>query len=188
MHLGQDRHTWFPRLLQKTGSDERGLKKTLKLGRGREPSIIHLVLSISSTSSNLPRFPSRQHKMTTTARSGSPTDEELLHIDDRRVYGYDPLAKPALIKYGAYKRLASITDPVYRLIRADIEPTRESRLTISRARHVAASIIQNHDDRILVIVGPCSIHSVEQAIEYAKLLKSHLHRWDGLQIVMRTYL
>ena len=39
--------------------------------------------------------------MTTTARSGSPTDEELLHIGDRRVYGYDPLAQPALIKYGA---------------------------------------------------------------------------------------
>jgi len=106
--------------------------------------------------------------MTTTARAGTPTDDELLHIDDRRVHGYDPLVQPALIKY-------------------EIQPSKESRLTISRARHVAASIIQNHDDRVLVIVGPCSIHSTEQAIEYAKLLKSHLHRWDALQIIMRTY-
>ena len=74
------------------------------------------------------------------------------------------------------------------LSRAEVQPSRESRLTISRARHAAASIIQNHDDRVLVIVGPCSIHSTEQAIEYAKLLKSHLDRWDGLQIVMRAYL
>lgn len=41
---------------------------------------------------------------------------------------------------------------------------------------------------MLVIVGPCSIHSPEQAIEYAKLLKSQIHKWDDLQIVMRTYL
>ncbi len=51
--------------------------------------------------------------MTTTARSGSPTDEELLHIDDRRVYGYDPLAQPALIKYGAYQRLTIIANTSY---------------------------------------------------------------------------
>jgi hypothetical protein len=43
--------------------------------------------------------------MTTTARVGTPTDQELLHIDDRRVCGYDPLAQPALIKYGEYNRL-----------------------------------------------------------------------------------
>ena len=51
--------------------------------------------------------------MTTTARSGSPTDEELLHIDDRRVYGYDPLAQPALIKYGACQLLVVLTDLSY---------------------------------------------------------------------------
>ena len=51
--------------------------------------------------------------MTTTARSGSPTDEELLHIDDRRVYGYDPLAQPALIKYGAYQRLIVVSSTPY---------------------------------------------------------------------------
>jgi 3-deoxy-7-phosphoheptulonate synthase len=130
--------------------------------------------------------------MTTTARAGTPTDDELLHIDDRRVHGYDPLVQPALIKYGEYNHSKSleITSPIQPtdLSRTEIQPSKESRLTISRARHVAASIIQNHDDRVLVIVGPCSIHSTEQAIEYAKLLKSHLHRWDALQIIMRTYL
>lgn len=52
--------------------------------------------------------------MTTTARSGSPTDEELLHIDDRRVFGYDPLAQPALIKYGVYWRPVIITLTAHR--------------------------------------------------------------------------
>lgn len=58
---------------------------------------------------------------------------------------------------------------------ADTQPSIECCLTISRARHAAASIIQSHDDRVLVIVGPCLTHSPEQAIEYAKLLKSQLH-------------
>jgi len=106
--------------------------------------------------------------MTTTARSSTPTEDELLKMDDRRVRAYDALAQPAHIK-------------------DEIKLSRESRLTIARARHAAASIIHNHDDRVLVIVGPCSIHSTEQAIVYAKLLKSQLPRWDGLQIIMRTY-
>ncbi len=50
--------------------------------------------------------------MTTTARVGTPTDQELLHIDDRRVSGYDPLAQPALIKYGEYNQLPPIPDTV----------------------------------------------------------------------------
>jgi len=52
--------------------------------------------------------------MTTTARVGTPTDQELLNIDDRRVSGYDPLAQPALIKHGEYTRLPPIPYIVYR--------------------------------------------------------------------------
>ena len=72
------------------------------------------LLSCVSSSHYLPRFLLDTLKMTTTARSGSPTDEELLHIDDRRVYGYDPLAQPALIKYGVYWRPVIITLTAHR--------------------------------------------------------------------------
>ena len=58
------------------------------------------------------------------------------------------------------------------------------RQVIARARYAAARIIAGHDDRLVVIVGPCSIHSTEQAMTYAKLLKEAMPKWDGLLIIM----
>lgn len=45
-------------------------------------------------------------------------------------------------------------------------------------------------DRLLVIVGPCSIHDTEQAKEYASRLRKQVQdgRWGGLEVVMRVYL
>lgn len=45
-------------------------------------------------------------------------------------------------------------------------------------------------DRLLIVVGPCSIHDPEQAKEYAKLLRAGVQegRWPGLEVVMRVYL
>jgi 3-deoxy-7-phosphoheptulonate synthase len=60
--------------------------------------------------------------------------------------------------------------------------------TISEARTAAADVIAGRDDRVLVIVGPCSIHNPDQALEYAKLLKSKLPQWSNLVIIMRAYL
>jgi hypothetical protein len=95
------------RLLQKVGPERTWAVKD----RSRYPPTAFLP---PQSSQKRPPFPSIQRKMTTTARTGSPTDEELLHIDDRRVYGYDPLAQPALIKYGAYQPLVVITGSLYR--------------------------------------------------------------------------
>ncbi|KAG7087488.1 hypothetical protein E1B28_013450 [Marasmius oreades] len=91
------------------------------------------------------------------------------HIQDRRVIGYDPLVQPALLKHEV---IASI----------------ESLRTIAAARYNASKIIAGSDDRVLVIVGPCSIHSPEQALEYARLLKQQLPNWPNLLIIMRAYL
>lgn len=50
-------------------------------------------------------------------------------------------------------------------------------------------MITQTSDRILVIVGPCSIHDPEAAIEYARLLLGVKERLkDDLVIVMRAYL
>lgn len=60
--------------------------------------------------------------------------------------------------------------------------------TVYQARQEAHRIIKGEDDRLLVIVGPCSIHDTEAAHEYAdrlSVLKEELK--DNLQIVMRVY-
>jgi 3-deoxy-7-phosphoheptulonate synthase len=49
-------------------------------------------------------------------------------------------------------------------------------------------IMQRDDDRLLVIMGPCSIHDPIAAVEYARKLKAERDRFAGtLEIVMRVY-
>jgi len=56
--------------------------------------------------------------------------------------------------------------------------------TRRRIRHV----MQGKDDRLLVIMGPCSIHDPAAALEYARKLKEQRDRYaDTLEIVMRVY-
>lgn len=57
-----------------------------------------------------------------------------------------------------------------------------------RTRAAIHNILQSRDDRLLVIVGPCSIHDVLAAREYAGRLKAqHDRLHDELLIVMRVY-
>lgn len=59
---------------------------------------------------------------------------------------------------------------------------------IVQARERIARIIHGDDKRLLVVVGPCSIHDTEAAIEYANRLKPLRDRYSGtLEIVMRVY-
>ena len=56
------------------------------------------------------------------------------------------------------------------------------------ARHNIHRILTGEDDRLLVIVGPCSIHDPTAAVEYAKRLKVvRTALGDDLHIVMRMY-
>ena len=60
--------------------------------------------------------------------------------------------------------------------------------TVKQARFEAEQIINRKDDRLLVIVGPCSIHDVEAAKEYAvKLKELELELKQDLCILMRVY-
>ena len=59
---------------------------------------------------------------------------------------------------------------------------------VSNTRKVIHNIINNQDDRLLVVIGPCSIHDTEAAIDYAKRLKPLREKYaDTLEIVMRVY-
>ena len=60
--------------------------------------------------------------------------------------------------------------------------------TVHDSRMAAHEIIHGHDDRLLVIVGPCSIHDPKAAMEYAERLIAERCRLAGdLEIIMRVY-
>ena len=59
---------------------------------------------------------------------------------------------------------------------------------ISESRLQISNIIHKKDNRILLIVGPCSIHNIEEAKEYAIRLKSLAEfASKKIMVVMRTY-
>ncbi|MGS2720589.1 3-deoxy-7-phosphoheptulonate synthase [Paraglaciecola aestuariivivens] len=68
-------------------------------------------------------------------------------------------------------------------------PVSESALKIIQtSRQVISDILQRKDHRFLVICGPCSIHDIDAAKEYAlKLKELHESCKDTLYIVMRVY-
>ncbi|KPI43800.1 Phospho-2-dehydro-3-deoxyheptonate aldolase, tyrosine-inhibited [Cyphellophora attinorum] len=92
------------------------------------------------------------------------------HPEDTRVLGYDPLIPPALLQ-------------------SEIPPTYTSQATVAKGRRDCKAIIHQTSDRLLVMVGPCSIHDPATALEYAHLLLPLAHRLrNDLCIIMRAYL
>jgi 3-deoxy-7-phosphoheptulonate synthase len=60
--------------------------------------------------------------------------------------------------------------------------------TVYHARHEIQRILHGDDDRLLVVVGPCSVHDPVAAMEYAKRLAAVREQLsDRLMIVMRVY-
>lgn len=71
---------------------------------------------------------------------------------------------------------------------AEYPMTEAAAQTVHKTRAAIADILDGKDDRLLVVVGPCSIHNVEAALEYADLLKTaREHFADELLLVMRVY-
>ncbi|KAF2712373.1 3-deoxy-7-phosphoheptulonate synthase [Pleomassaria siparia CBS 279.74] len=90
--------------------------------------------------------------------------------DDVRVLGYDPLIPPALLS-------------------SEIPIPPHAETTIIKGRKDAIDIITQRDDRLLVMVGPCSIHDPATAIEYCKRLKELADKLNkDIAIIMRAYL
>ncbi|KAL4401796.1 3-deoxy-7-phosphoheptulonate synthase [Malassezia pachydermatis] len=94
----------------------------------------------------------------------------VVYAQDSRVSGYEPLISPMLLTH-------------------ELPVTDKAKNTIAKGRYEAAQVVHGKDDRLLVIVGPCSIHDVDQAKEYARRIKEKYdERWkDGLVVVMRAY-
>ncbi len=61
-------------------------------------------------------------------------------------------------------------------------------LLVERTRREIGAVLHARDDRLLVVVGPCSIHDREQALQYARQLQAERARLgDTLLLVMRVY-
>ena len=90
-------------------------------------------------------------------------------IDDTRIDAVRPLITPALLM----EKLPG-SDATLALV--------------ERSREEIARVLQGEDHRLLVVVGPCSIHDHDQALQYAaQLLAAAAPLADALLVVMRTY-
>ncbi|QIZ75588.1 3-deoxy-7-phosphoheptulonate synthase AroG [Ferrimonas lipolytica] len=66
--------------------------------------------------------------------------------------------------------------------------TEAAAATVLAGRTAIHNILAGQDDRLLVVVGPCSIHDPVAALEYGQRLLALRHKYrDTLEIVMRVY-
>jgi 3-deoxy-7-phosphoheptulonate synthase len=89
--------------------------------------------------------------------------------DDVRIENLRPLIPPAILM-------------------EELPLTGEQAQTVAAARSEIADVLAGKDDRLLLVVGPCSVHDTQAALEYATRLKAvrDRHR-DDVVIAMRTY-
>ena len=74
------------------------------------------------------------------------------------------------------------------VLEQELPETDSASSTIYRARKEICDILQGRDHRLLVVVGPCSIHDTKAALEYAGLLKGAIAELSqDLLLVMRVY-
>src|SRR4051794_16610189 len=88
-------------------------------------------------------------------------------IYDQRIKGYHPITSP--------KALTSAL------------PLGQGQKTVLDARQQIQQILEGKSTKKLMVVGPCSIHDSEAALEYASRLKKVADKCDKLLIVMRAY-
>jgi len=89
--------------------------------------------------------------------------------DDLRIEALKPLLPPAILM-------------------EEIPLPEAGREFVFQSRQASADIIEGVDDRLLVIVGPCSIHDVKAGREYAERLVQQREKYkDDLEIIMRVY-
>src|SRR6202789_605439 len=79
-----------------------------------------------------------------------------------------------------------VLPPVF--LEEELPVTERATSTVFQARNEIVNILKGSDSRLLVVVGPCSIHDTKAAREYAELLKSAFAEFSKeLRLVMRVY-
>ncbi|MDP4611601.1 MAG: 3-deoxy-7-phosphoheptulonate synthase [Opitutales bacterium] len=89
--------------------------------------------------------------------------------DDTRIGAMRPLLSPAILI-------------------EEIPLTDKATSVIDQGRAESEAILRGDDDRLIVVVGPCSIHDTKAAMEYAQRLLPYAEKYKAdLQIIMRVY-
>ncbi len=84
------------------------------------------------------------------------------------------------------REIKELLPPIHLLREFPLTPPAAT--VVHETRHGIHQILHGADDRLLVIVGPCSIHDAKAALEYARCLKSVKAEWASeLLVVMRVY-
>jgi 3-deoxy-7-phosphoheptulonate synthase len=84
------------------------------------------------------------------------------------------------------RELVRLSTP--RAVKSEFPLTEAASATVAQSRERVVRIIRLEDPRLLVVVGPCSIHDEKAALEYATRLNAlRLELSDRLEIVMRVY-
>src|SRR6478672_5787140 len=74
------------------------------------------------------------------------------------------------------------------VIRTELPLTPRRAQGVQRDRDEVSAILAGHDDRLLLVVGPCSVHDPVAALDYARRLAAKAEELrDDLHIVMRVY-
>ncbi|KAL0961032.1 hypothetical protein HGRIS_006022 [Hohenbuehelia grisea] len=98
-----------------------------------------------------------------------PFKDALARLENSRVKSTRPLIPPQILQ-------------------EDLPLTLGAAQTVLQGRLATENILRGDDDRLVVVVGPCSVHNVESALEYARLLKDYADgAKDDLLIIMRVY-
>ena len=108
--------------------------------------------------------------MTHAQRTSTPlSTQDSTRIDDLRIGAVRPLITPALLQ--------------------EWLPTPPEALAlVEHSRSAISRVLHGQDDRLIVVVGPCSIHDHTQAMAYAQQLKVQADALaDDLLVVMRVY-
>jgi 3-deoxy-7-phosphoheptulonate synthase len=101
---------------------------------------------------------------------GSPQTDRTSQTDDERI-----------------KDITVLPPPEHLIRFFPIQGTAVEKL-ITDTRHTIHNIMVGSDDRLLVVIGPCSIHDPAAALDYARRLKDLRTQYaDTLEIVMRVY-
>ncbi|MGM0985214.1 MAG: 3-deoxy-7-phosphoheptulonate synthase [Pseudomonadota bacterium] len=95
-------------------------------------------------------------------------------MSEQQVNNLNVLSQDVLITPEALKREIPLTDAAER--------------TVIEGRETIQAILDGRDPRLLMVVGPCSIHDVDAALDYARRLRRLADEVkDSLYIVMRVY-
>ncbi|SFQ07618.1 3-deoxy-D-arabinoheptulosonate-7-phosphate synthase [Amycolatopsis arida] len=101
--------------------------------------------------------------------AASALDSDSQRLDNQRTTSISPLLSPALLRQ---------EHPIDAAVAK----------TVAQGRADTVDILDGRDDRLIVVVGPCSVHDPVAALDYARRLAEHAEGLrERLHVVMRVY-